>query len=337
MPMEIRTISSHNLIPVIDPVYLRQSPDEFLAENGGFLNEVAVIAKSATGFVHYRSATAPANRETSDFFSTFTSIADSIGIKVHAFINGLADSFLGKNRGYSAVKDGGNPIESFICPTRESYSTYLASILNEVTNFPIQGLIIDNIRFPREEYCFCERCSRKFSAFAGIDRIFSLGDLQKDPRLLEQWKKWRQDKIEQVLATVVSKIKSKTDIPLRITMDIDPVLNAAKGAVMQFGQDIDLIGEFGLPVIHLSAWTPLPSSTDSPEYQVLKNSLNFLKAYQKQSPAKDVNLFVFGVESETALNVILQLKEEMNFNTGFIQNHFPQDYQKRRELHLGLN
>ena len=88
--MDIRTISSHNLIPVIDPVFLKQSPDEFLAENGGFLSEVAVVGKSSSGFVHYRSATAPTDQETKEFFSTFSTIADSIGIKVYGFVNGLA-------------------------------------------------------------------------------------------------------------------------------------------------------------------------------------------------------------------------------------------------------
>ncbi|NHJ32612.1 MAG: hypothetical protein FK732_07100 [Asgard group archaeon] len=332
--MDIRTISSHNLIPVIDPVFLKQSPDEFLAENGGFLSEVAVIGKSSSGFVHYRSTTAPTDRETNEFFSTFSTIADSIGIKVYGFVNGLADSFLAKNPGYSAIKDGGNPNIDFVDPFKTSYTNYLKSITTEILGFPVKGMVLDNIRFPREVYSFRENACRRFSERFGIERIFSLSDLQRDPNLMNQWTTWRKDAIETILRELSESIKSQKAIDLDITMDIDPTMNAEKGALNHFGQDISVISKYGNPTIHLSAWSPFPNAIDTPEYQTLLNSLAFVKDYQAQS---QLNLFVWGVENETHIAIIDALKEELPINNVFIQNHFPIDYQKRREIHLGLS
>ena len=328
-------ISSHNYIPVIDPTFIKQSPDEFLAENGGFLSEVAIIGKSTSGFVHYRSATAPTNKETNEFFSTFSSIADSIGIKVHAFINGLADSFLGKNPGYSSAKHGGNPNEDFICPTRDAYSVYLKSIVSEIMNYPIKGIIIDNLRFAREDYCFCERCSRTFSQSTDIERIFSLGDLQRDNSLYERWINWRKNNLGEILAEISTVIAGRTDIPLNITIDIDPTAQGAQGALHHFGQDIRVINQYGNPTVHLSAWTPYPSAINTPEYQTLLNNLDVIKTFQNQTQ-KDINLFLWGTENETIFEIIDALKQEISFKNVFIQNHFPGDYQKRRETHLGL-
>jgi hypothetical protein len=331
--MDIRTISSHNYIPVIDPVFLKQSPDEFLAENGGFLSEVAVIGKSSSGFVHYRSTTAPTDRDTNEFFSTFSTIADSIGIKVYGFVNGLADSFLASNPGYSAIKDGGNPNVDFVDPFKTSYTNYLKSITTEIIGFPVKGLVLDNIRFPREVYSFCENCCRRFSERYGIERIFSLTDLQKDATLLNQWLTWRKDAIENILREMSENIQSKKAIDLDITIDIDPTLDAEKGALKHFGQDISVIGKYGNPTIHLSAWTPLPNAVDTPEYQTLLKSLIFAKNYQTQTK---LNLFIWGVENESIVPIIDALKEELSINRVYIQNHFPIDYQKRREIHMGL-
>jgi hypothetical protein len=335
--MDIRTLSSHNLIPVIDPAFLKQSPDEFLAENGGFLSEVAIVGKSTSGFVHYRSATAPMSRDSNEFFSTFASIADSIGIKVHGFVHALADSFLAKNRGYAAIKDGGNPSPDFVCPTKESYINYLNSIIKEITNFPVKGLIIDNIRFPREEYSFCESCCRSFSEKYNIDRIFSLNDLQKDATLIQNWIDWRKEKIETIIKEVSSSVKNRSDLNFTIIMDVDPTLQAEKGALRQFGQDINIIAKHTSPCIHLSAWSPLPKSTSGPEYKLLSRSLQFVKEFKQTHQEIPVNLYLWGIENDSQLGIIESLKEEVAFKKVFVQNHLPEDYQKRREIHLGIS
>lgn len=333
--MDIRTISSNNLIPVIDPAFLKQSPDEFLAENGGFLSEVAVVGKSSSGFVHYRSATAPTDRDTNEFFSTFSTIADSIGIKVYGFVNGLADSFLAKNPGYSAIKDGGNPSIDFVDPFKTSYANYLKSITTEIIGFPIKGLIYDNIRFPREEYSFCENCCRRFSERYGIERIFSLSDIQKDNQLLGHWLQWRKDAIEAILLELSGTLATRSSLDVNFTIDIDPTSDGRRGALIQFGQDIDVIGKFGTPTIHLSAWTAYPTSTEGSEYQTLLKNLDFAKEYLNRSQT-GINLFFWGAENENIINVIDALKEEITIKNVFLQNHFPIDYQKRREIHLGL-
>jgi len=333
--MDIRTISSHNYIPIIDPAFLKQSPDEFLAENGGFLSEVAVVAKSTSGFVHYRSATAPTDRDTNEFFSTFTSIADSIGIKVYAIVNCLADSFLAKNTGYSAIKDGGNPNSEFVDPFKTQYTNYLNAIISEVINFPIKGIILDNIRFPREQYSFCESCRRSFSDRFGIERIFSLGDVQRDNNLFAHWNQWRSKTLETIYNELVAKASTKSNLDLSITMDIDPTLEGNRGALIHFGQRIDLIAKYATPTLHLSSWTPFPASSETAEFQALKKSIKFAKNFQTKNQTP-LNLAIWGVENESTFGIIDALAEDISISKVFIQNHFPSDFQKRREIHLGL-
>ncbi|NHJ40823.1 MAG: hypothetical protein FK731_12400 [Asgard group archaeon] len=333
--MDIRTISSKNFIPIIDPAFLKQSPDEFLAENGGFLSEVAIVAKSTSGFVHYRSATAPTDRETNEFFSTFSSIADSIGIKVYAYINGLADSFLAKNLSYSAIKDGGNPNVHFVDPFKSSYINYLKAIVTEVLAFPVHGILLDNIKFPREEYSFCESCRRKFSDAFGIDRMFSLSDLQREPNLIAQWMEWRSRALEEILKPLSSTITSKRAIDFSIIMDIDPTIEGDKGAYRQFGQKIDAFAKYGNPTIHLSAWTPYPSSPEAPEYKSLLKNIQFVKDFQSKNQT-EINLYVWGVENENILKIIDSIKKEIKIKNVFAQTHLPKTYQELREIHLGL-
>ncbi|MEA2071436.1 MAG: hypothetical protein U9O98_09110 [Asgard group archaeon] len=333
--MDIRTISSHDFIPVIDPIHVQQSPDEFLAENGGFLDKVAVIGKSTSGFVHFRSSTAPTYRETDEFFSNFASIADSIGIKVYAYINALADSFLANNPGYSAIKDGGNPNKDFVCPTKDSYINYLDSVVSEVLSFPVQGVILENVRYPGEDFSFRETTTRDFSDAYGIDRIFSLNDLQQDSRIYEEWLKWRREKIEKIIQSISEVVTNVKNTDYYVTIDIDPTLKGEKGALRHFGQDIYVIQEYAQPIIHLSAWTPLPSSPESVEFQQLMASLEFVKTY-KETADKPINLYLWGIETEEQLNIIDIIIEEITFNSVFVQNHFPSDYQKRREIHLGI-
>lgn len=333
--MDIRTISSKNLIPVIDPAFIKQSPDEFLAENGGFLSEVAVVGKSSSGFVYFRSTTAPSNRETSEFFSTFASIADSIGIKVHAFVNGLADAFFAKNTSYSAIKDGGNPNPYFVDPFKDSYINYLKSVITELLNFPVQGLIIDDIKFPREEFSFCESCRRAFSEHYGIERMFSLGDIQRDNVLEQRWIKWRKDKIEEIIKDIATTSSLKPNVDFSFTIDIDPTIRAEKGALKHFGQDIFVISKYGIPTVHLSPWTSYPNTPSAPEFKAMKDSVQFIKQFQAQTQ-KPVNLYLWGVENESVLSLLDALKGEVTFRKVFIQNYFPKDFQKRREIHLGL-
>jgi hypothetical protein len=335
--MDIKTISSKNYIPVIDPMHLQQSPDEFLAENGGFLDKVAVIAKSSSGFVHYRSSIAPSHRNAGEFFSTFTNIADSIGIKVIALVNGLADSFMAQNRGYSAIKDGGNQNFSYICPTRSSYSTYLKSIITEVLNFPVSGLVVKSVKLPHEDFCFCERCCRIFSSLAEIDRIFSLGDIKRDSSLETQWINWRKGNIARIIETALGDtLKGKSQFPTYLTVDIDPSVGDLQGALTHYGQDINIFSRFAIPTIHLSAWTNFPKKADSQEYRILIKSLNAIKSF-KNKTKKDIGLYIWGITNEQSLEIVDALSEEMEFKTIFIQNHFPEQYQQHRETHLGLS
>jgi len=128
-------------------------------------------------------------------------------------------------------------------------------------------------------------------------------------------------------------------------MDIDPTSQGAQGALLHFGQDIRIINQYSNPTIHLSAWTPYPNALNTPEYQTLLlntpeyqtllSNLDFIKAFQNQTQ-KDINLFLWGVESESLFEIVDALKQEISFKNVYVQNHFPTDYRKRRETHLGI-
>ncbi|MGQ9468532.1 MAG: hypothetical protein ACUVTD_01690 [Nitrososphaerales archaeon] len=53
-----------------------------------------------------------------------------------------------------------NFLWDWICPTNEDYVKSVLNLINEASKVNIAGIHLDCIRFPEEEYCLCQRCTK---------------------------------------------------------------------------------------------------------------------------------------------------------------------------------
>ena len=161
--MVIKEILVNDGVLIVDPKAIKETPDEFLAKYGSYMDSVCLIAKSEAGTTFYPSFTAPKDQEHGDFFSSFAQIASDIGIKVFAIIHSNIDYYLSQNPNFQMKQSGGSLIRGYICPIRQQYWYYLAELGLEVAKHPIEGIIFKDATFPRENTCFCENCKREFA------------------------------------------------------------------------------------------------------------------------------------------------------------------------------
>jgi len=135
--MEVRNLLIRNVVPILDPDNMEQSADSFLADYGGYMKQIAAIAKHDSGFALYESNVAPIHEEHGDFFSTIAKITDAAGIKLYAAIYTFADSYYGVDPAYKTYNANGVANANFVCPAREAFWSYLQSVVEEIIEFPI--------------------------------------------------------------------------------------------------------------------------------------------------------------------------------------------------------
>ncbi len=58
----------------------------------------------------------------------------------------------------------------YVCPTHEGYRTGLVELIEGCVEVN-DNLRLDDVGFPRAEYCFCERCTRAFETSTFTDRF----------------------------------------------------------------------------------------------------------------------------------------------------------------------
>jgi hypothetical protein len=85
---------------------------------------------------------------------------------------------------------------SYICPTNEEYRAGLLEIVEDCAeeNDPVR---LDDVGFPREGFCHCERCERRF---AESDR--------------DEWFAWRADEITAFVAAAADRIPGEVHLTL---------------------------------------------------------------------------------------------------------------------------
>lgn len=85
---------------------------------------------------------------------------------------------------------------AYICPTHEGYREGLLEMINEAAQAN-EDVRLDDVGFPRQEYCFCERCNALFAESEFEDRFA-----------------WRASIITEFVAEASSRIPGKTYLTL---------------------------------------------------------------------------------------------------------------------------
>ena len=124
------------------------------------------------GVVHYSSKVLPQSK-------TFTQYGDQLaqcvtatrkyGLEVHVWkitwnLEGAPKEFVEKMRkdGRTQVSATGKPL-NWLCPSHpKNVQLELESILEIVTNYDVDGIHLDYIRYPGSHACYCEACRKRF-------------------------------------------------------------------------------------------------------------------------------------------------------------------------------
>ncbi len=329
--MDTRQLLTRGATIVIDPQQIRMTPDEYLAAYGSYMDTVCLVAKSQAGTTYYPSNSAPRDEDYGQFFSSFAQIATDIGIKVYAMFHSTHDKYFSKNPNFQLVNNGGEPVPGWVCPSRENYWLYLAELCAEVAEFPIEGIILTDLAYPRETTCFCESCRRVFSQRNNMDRDFSLERLQRNDTLFHKWLTFRTNSVNKLISTVVNRVHQikKIDVLPELLLDLQTGL--LEGSLRHFGQDYNSIRQVTSHIlIHLFPWSPFPSTEE--EINMLSETLG---EFAEHTETTKTSLYIWDI-TDTKFNFAQSIKTNLNSKEIFVLEEEPIDFLDRRSLYLGL-
>lgn len=331
-----RLIIERKVIVVLDPAVLNTPADDFYSRFGSSIESIAVVAKAPSGRTYYNSENARQEKEYSDYFESYASLGDQLGINVYAVINAFSDEWFGQDPMYKTIDSEGNAIHTHVCPNRKEYWHYLSEISKEVVMKHAQGVILTGLSYINSRYCFCEHCRKEFSEISGLPADFNFDDVKNNPSIWEQWVNWRKSKISEAVNHITDKVWSvRKDVYIIPTVYYDMEVGGIKSTLELFGQDpLELVNLTGNLAIHINPWSPLLPDTDTQEYQNLLQELSFVKdIFVKGYSA---TIFYWGPISEQELTILSKLSDDLNIQNIFVYPNYPASYARWREAHLGI-
>ncbi|MCX5785880.1 MAG: family 10 glycosylhydrolase [Elusimicrobia bacterium] len=123
-------------------------------------------------------------------------------------------AILDKNPELTALDKDGLPYEHIkewgyfyhLCPANPASHKILAALFTEiVAKLPFDALNLDRIRFPNENFCFCEYCKKKFLEDTGY-RLTP--DIFSDPQRLAAFRRWRKIQVTDFMAKLREMVKA---------------------------------------------------------------------------------------------------------------------------------
>ena len=330
----LQEILESGAILVVDPTVIQTNPDDFLDHYGHILDVIALVAKGRSGFTFYQSNSAPKDKKNGVFFHSFCTIADNMGIKVDAITYVHGDKFLSQNTDFQLNSSDGAIIDSYSCPSQESMVKYSAAIASEVSQYPIEGIILDDLMLASKRTCFCDRCRRLFASKWNIERDFSFEYLESKDLMLN-WNDERSTYVNQTLKEITDSVKSIKNIDISIVLKADKETGFITGANEFFGQNITELAKItNNIIIHVNPWSETYPAKNSPEYQHLVSSFSVLNEYSRSGIKP--SLYFWNVDSKDKLDVVIQLKDDLKTEKVFVEPSLPPDFTKRRTINLGF-
>jgi uncharacterized lipoprotein YddW (UPF0748 family) len=182
-----------------------------LADNGF----TAILPNMLWGGVAYYDSkvlpVAPEIKEKGDQIAKCVAACKKYGVQCHVWkVNWNMGSrapkeFLEQMRkeGRTQVRRDGAPEDRWLCPSHpENQKLEVASMVEVATQYDVDGIHFDYIRYPDGQSCFCNGCRRRFEKSAGAEIKNWPADVLKDERLRQKWLDFRRDNITTVVAAV---------------------------------------------------------------------------------------------------------------------------------------
>jgi len=203
------------------------------------------------GIAYYHSQVLPVSQfaRQHDYLAEAVTSAHKHNIAVHARILTLEMLFAAEHT-KSAFAAAGRLMSSsqgktapWLCPTDSSNRQLLRRIVTElVTDYDIDGLQFDYLRYPGRDYCLCQRCRRQFVADAKVHISQWPEDVLEGGPLAEQFNRWRQEQLTALLSELVAQARAiRPDIEISAA-----VFPRWEEHSERFGQDAAKWVELGL-------------------------------------------------------------------------------------------
>ena len=176
------------------------------------------------GLAHYDSSYLPPS-------STYETYGDQVaqcvaachkhGIQAHPrkqtwILLWTEQSFIDEMRaqGRTQVDVDGNPGD-WLCPSDpRNYQIELDSIMELVTNYDIDGIHYDFIRYPGSTWCYCDGCRDRFTSDTG-NGVTTWPDDCYSGSLQEAYREWRREQITRLVRNVHDAVKAtKPDVQI---------------------------------------------------------------------------------------------------------------------------
>lgn len=167
------------------------------------INNIFWLVKASEGYLYYNSSIGPVSPKYMwDTLSVAIEEAHKFGIKLHAWIVVFRDMHLtGQRPDLVMVDSNGRNNTEWVCPKRKEVRNRLFSLVEEiVSNYDIDGVHLDYIRYPNSSFCYCKECCEQFTSETGIDPI-------KDPQN-PLWVEWRCKQISEFVNSTYVLVKS---------------------------------------------------------------------------------------------------------------------------------
>ncbi len=123
--------------------------------------------------------------------------------------------------------------EPWLCPSDpENQQLEIASMLEVVRNYDVDGIHFDYIRYPDNDHCFCAGCKERFQRASGATLTNWPGGVRADAPLRQHWLDWRRGNITTVVKAVSEQARA-----------IKPRIKVSAAVFQNWAADRDGVGQ----------------------------------------------------------------------------------------------
>ena len=214
LPGEFRAFWTHEMLGI--PGWGWDKSIKVLAENG-FTAIIPNLVRAGTAY--YESdvlPVAPQVEEHGDQIALCLAACRKYGLQLHVWkVNynmagwtpkGFAEKM--EEEGRVQVSSEGVANRAWLCPSHPANQELeIASMLEIMTKYDVDGIHFDYIRYPDGDHCFCEGCRKRFEEAYGVQAEGWPADVLADGPLRDKWLQFRRDNITKVVAAVAEQAK----------------------------------------------------------------------------------------------------------------------------------
>ena len=196
------------------------------------------------GVAHYSSKILPQSKtftQYGDQLAECVTAARKYGLEVHVWkitwnLEGAPKGFVEKMRkdGRTQVSATGKPL-NWLCPSHpKNVQLELESILEIVTNYDVDGIHLDYIRYPGSHACYCEECRERFvlATRQQIDE-WPAAVLPNTGKYGDKYIEWRSQQITRLVRLLHKRLR-EADPNIKLSV---AVFGGYPACVTSIGQD----------------------------------------------------------------------------------------------------